>query len=85
MKITLYFVRLIWFVLLFISMIFAVIGVLVDNNLQIFLSIASFIIMCLSFIFLFIFWKCPSCDRHLPFQGSLGMKKCPYCGNDLGL
>ncbi|RKI63845.1 hypothetical protein D7V91_17045 [bacterium 1xD42-67] len=33
--------------------------------------------------FFFFKWKCPHCLSHLPASGMLGMKHCPYCGNEL--
>lgn len=35
------------------------------------------------FVFFLFFWKCPSCRKHLPFSGMLGMEYCPYCGKNL--
>lgn len=47
------------------------------------IGIAGVIIACIGYIYFFIFWRCPFCHKHLPFDGVIGMVSCPYCGNSL--
>ena len=42
------------------------------------------VIFCISGLAVgLLFWKCPHCGRLLLFEGSLGMKSCPYCGKEI--
>ena len=47
------------------------------------IGIAGIIIACIGYLYFLIFWRCPFCHKHLPFNGMIGMVSCPYCGNEL--
>lgn len=47
-----------------------------------FLSLAFF--SCIGeLVYTLIFWRCPSCGRHLPIKGAFWGAYCPYCGDSL--
>ncbi len=53
--------------------------------LQIF-GIGGGVIFFAGLICFAVFWKCPSCEKHLPFRGQGGvlrMEYCPYCGEKI--
>lgn len=31
------------------------------------------------------YWRCPSCDKALPFRDAAEIAHCPFCGKELGL
>ena len=35
-------------------------------------------------VYTLVFWRCPSCGRHLPIKGFLWSQYCPRCGEYLG-
>ncbi len=54
-----------------------------EEPIIIILSIIGLIFSICGFIVFAIFWKCDYCGKHLPFHGLIGLKKCPYCGNNV--
>lgn len=74
--------RVVGYVLLISAIVLFLLGVLVQK----YIPVCSWIGMAVFFtamVILFIFWRCPSCRKFLPLQGSLGVKVCPYCGKQL--
>lgn len=74
--------RVVGYVLLISAIVLFLLGLLVQKYIQ----VCSWIGMAVFFtamVILFIFWRCPSCRKFLPLQGSLGVKVCPYCGKQL--
>ncbi|MEG2441902.1 MAG: hypothetical protein RSB37_10380 [Acetivibrio sp.] len=72
-------------ILLIMGVLLLLISLLVDGVFSGVISITG-IIIALAGLFLFLlFWKCPSCNKRLPFHGLLGMENCPYCGNEINI
>ncbi|MBQ4564130.1 MAG: hypothetical protein IJA58_06595 [Lachnospiraceae bacterium] len=46
------------------------------------LMVIGFCFVMAGLIINLIFWKCPSCGRHLP-KGPIDMTYCPYCGESI--
>lgn len=46
-------------------------------------GVGGIIIACIGYVYFWIFWRCSFCHKHLPFNGMLGIKNCPYCGNEI--
>lgn len=69
-------------ILLVVGMLLLILSILLDSKFPI-ITIAGVILACMGFLFFLIFWRCPFCHKHLPFQGMMGMENCPYCGNKL--
>lgn len=69
-------------VLGFVLMVISIILPLPDNSVFVLaIGIPGIVFLALGYIVFVIFWKCPSCHRHLPLQ--IGMGCCPYCGETL--
>lgn len=58
-------------------------GLLVTGIGEVILMLCGVIAFLAACIIFFCFWRCPTCKKILPVQGSLGMDHCPYCGNTL--
>ena len=70
----------------YVFLIIAIVLFLLGLSVQQYIQVCSWIGMAVFFtamVILFIFWRCPSCRKFLPLQGSLGVKVCPYCGKQL--
>ena len=70
----------------YVFLIIAIVLFLLRLSVQKYIQVCSWIGMTVFFtamVILFIFWRCPSCRKFLPLQGSLGVKVCPYCGKQL--
>ena len=61
------------------------VSIMSSGFIQVLLSVIGILLTVLGFFLFLLFWKCPYCHMHLPFSGLLGIKFCPYCGNDLEL
>lgn len=79
-------VRRIGYILLAVAGILLGISLLMKDELWVMIfSISGLITFLGDLVFLIIFWRCPSCHKILPTQGSLNMTYCPYCGEDLDI
>lgn len=70
----------------YVFLIIAIVLFLLKLSVQKYIQVCSWIGMAVFFtamVILFIFWRCPSCRKFLPLQGSLGVKVCPDCGKKL--
>lgn len=67
---------------MFLMAIVAFVPALEDTIIAWFIAIPGFISMLAGYIVFLIFWKCPYCGKHLPWQ--MGLDFCPYCGGTLG-
>ena len=70
----------------YVFLIIAIVLFVLRLSVQKYIQVCSWIGMAVFFtamVILFIFWRCPSCRKILPLQGSLGVKVCPYCGKQL--
>ena len=70
----------------YVFLIIAIVLFLLRLSVQKYIQVCSWIGMAVFFtaiVILFIFWRCPSCRKFLPLQGSLGVKVCPDCGKKL--
>lgn len=52
------------------------------ESLNMTLMVIGFCFVFAGLIINLIFWKCPSCGRHLP-KAYIGMDYCPYCGESI--
>ena len=74
--------RVVGYVLLISAIVLFLLGLLVQKYIQV-CSWIGMEVFFTAMVILFIFWRCPSCRKFLPLQGSLGVKVCPYCGKQL--
>ena len=75
-------VKVIGNILIVMGLLLLIIPLLVNSNTPL-LPIAGVVIVCIGYVFFFLFWRCPFCHKHLPFNGMIGMENCPYCGNEI--
>ncbi len=73
-------------ILIVMGLLLLIIALLVNSNIPLLiplLSIAGVVIVCIGYVFFFLFWRCPFCHKCLPVNGMIGMENCPYCGNKI--
>lgn len=54
-----------------------------QETLMVVMAIFVFVSLVAAAIIHIVFCRCPHCEHYLNFILGIGVKNCPYCGNDL--
>lgn len=56
-----------------------------DSKLVIIITRIGLALIAIGYLIFIIFWKCPFCQKHLPYQDFWKIKHCPHCGNKIDI